>query len=90
MLNDATDRERIPKSAWQAVEQEMSQVMDQFKHKKRLRPAMHELLGKLVVQQDYPVATPSSVPAQVVEPSAFILYASVRGRPIKIRRKNEP
>ena len=46
LLHDAMDRDRIPKRAWQAVEQEMLQVMDQFKHKKRRRPAMLELLGR--------------------------------------------
>ena len=47
VLHDATVYVRTMKRAWQAVEQELLQVMDPFKHKQRLRPAVHELLGRL-------------------------------------------
>ena len=90
VLHDGTVCVRTPKRAWRAVEHEWLHVMDHFQHKQRLRPAMHELLGKLCIQQDSPPATPSSVPAPVEELSAFQLGATVRGRPVERRRKKEP
>ena len=65
LLHDTTECPRKPKRAWEAVANEMTEVIDHFHHKQRFRPAVRELLHRLCIQ---PVSPPQYRRAHLHQP----------------------